>query len=355
MKNKLFLFETVGNVAYWVAAIFFFFFIKEYDEIGEVTNPMFPDYGNLFTESIKLGIIFGIVFTFVDRLFRSRILKRQSYLFKVIASTIVHVINLTIIILIDVVLKGLIDPSELDNLPLFLSGVISSKTVNTIWVYSASMTLLLIVLNEMRDMYGKGFLWKIISGKYHNPKEEERIIMFLDLAGSTTLAEKLGGRTFTELIQDCFIDVAEVVEKFNAEVYQYVGDEVILTWSLSKGLNKNKAFHAFFAYRDLLQNKSMTYLNKYKTKPIFRAGMHMGIVTVAEIGQIKKEISYMGDVINTTARIQAKCSALKQNFLVSSEMVHNAAADEDLSFEFMEEEVLKGKSEKTRIYAVKRL
>jgi len=62
-----------------------------------------------------------------------------------------------------------------------------------------------------------------------------------------------------------------------------------------------------FAYDKLLINKSEYYRNKYGMVPKFKAGANSGYVTVAEVGELKKELAYHGEVLNTAARIQGKC------------------------------------------------
>ena len=64
--------------------------------------------------------------------------------------------------------------------------------------------------------------------------------MFLDLKSSTTHAEQLGHIKYSQLIQDCFYELTEVVTRREAQIYQYVGDEIVLTWPYEKGI-KNKS------------------------------------------------------------------------------------------------------------------
>ena len=42
---------------------------------------------------------------------------------------------------------------------------------------------------------------------------------------------------------------------------------------------------------------------KYRMVPEFKAGVNSGHVTVAEVGELKKEPAYQGDVLITAARI----------------------------------------------------
>jgi len=57
--------------------------------------------------------------------------------------------------------------------------------------------------------------------------------------------------------------------------------------------------------------------------PAFKAGIHCGKVVVGEIGIIKRDISYSGDVVNTASRIQSMCKELKSELLISNELLRS--------------------------------
>ena len=54
--------------------------------------------------------------------------------------------------------------------------------------------------------------------------------------------------------------------------------------------------------------------------------MHHGEVTAGEIGSIKRDIVYSGDVLNTTSRIQEQCKNYQVDFLISTDTL-KALAD----------------------------
>ena len=158
---------------------------------------------------------------------------------------------------------------------------------------------------------------KIFFGKYRSPKEEKRIFMFLDLKSSTSMAETLGHYKYSQLIQDCFLDLNLIIRKYDAEIYQYVGDEVVLSWKYKNGVKEKKCVNIYFDYISRLQGKETYYIEKYGVLPQFKAGMHGGTLMAAEVGFIKKEMAYHGDVINTTARIQGECNKYGEQLLIS--------------------------------------
>ncbi len=219
-----------------------------------------------------------------------------------------------------------------------------------IYFYVLTVDFLLSILWQVNLMLGKNNLVKLLQGKFYTPREEERIFMFLDLQSSTQIAERLGHIKYSLMIQDCFSDLSIVVEN-EAEVYQYVGDEVILTWKPKNGLRNNNCVNAYFNFKQKLLDKSNYYQQKYACDPYFKAGVNIGIVTVTEVGRYKKEIAYHGDTINTAARIQSKCNELGKGLLVS-EKLKNKLDPRIFTFDQIGSIPLKGKKAQVPIYAV---
>ena len=112
----------------------------------------------------------------------------------------------------------------------------TDKTFRVILLYIFLAAIVFSFIKISNEKFGKGVFLKMLFGKYKNPIEEYRIFMFLDLKSSTTIAETLGHFKYSQLIQDCFYDLNELVPKYSAEIYQYVGDEVVLSWPYKKGL-----------------------------------------------------------------------------------------------------------------------
>ncbi len=89
---------------------------------------------------------------------------------------------------------------------------------------------------EVRRLHNPGEVTGFVLGKYRFPVEEERVFLFADLAGSTALAERLGPHLYSRFIGDCFQDMSEAILAWRGKVYQYVGDQVIVSWPLAAHL-----------------------------------------------------------------------------------------------------------------------
>jgi len=219
-----------------------------------------------------------------------------------------------------------------------------------IYFYIVTVDVLMLIVRQVNLMLGENNLSKLLRGKFYSPREEERIFMFLDLQSSTKHAENLGHIKYSKMIQDCFNDLGVVVEN-EAEIYQYVGDEVILTWQLKAGLRNQNCLNAFFNFKNQLHRKQEYYQRNYKCLPFFKAGLHAGIVTVTEVGKYKKEIAYHGDTINTAARIQGKCNDFNQDFLISQQL-KNILGNTNYNYKELGTIPLQGKDNEVPICAV---
>lgn len=199
---------------------------------------------------------------------------------------------------------------------------------------------------------GPGAIVKWLTGKYYHPREEERIFMFLDLKNSTTLAEKLGNLRFSRLCQEFFRDLSLPVEGTKGEVSHYIGDEAVLCWKPKNGLEKANCLLCFFYMQGAIDKRRDYYLREFGIVPEFKAGVHIGDVVAAEVGEIKSEIVYHGDVLNTTARITGLCAQLNSDLLMSGDLFCRIEIPAELFSEPKGHHLLKGKEHEVEVVAV---
>ena len=199
-----------------------------------------------------------------------------------------------------------------------------------IFVFAVVGSFVINFLRQINRLLGQNVLLNYITGRYHKPIEEERIFLFLDMRSSTTIAERIGHLPFHQLINDCFFDLTEPIIESKGEIYQYVGDEIVVTWPMEKGLQDANCIRCFFAIADRMEELREEYTAKYGFIPEFKAGYHYGMVIIGEIGDVKKEIAFHGDPVNTTARIQAECNGFGTNILLSSDLLERLPATPEL-------------------------
>jgi adenylate cyclase len=190
---------------------------------------------------------------------------------------------------------------------------------------NALVWLIVLVLTQVtlqvNDKFGQGNWINFLFGKYHRPREETRIFMFVDLNSSTSIAEMLGNEKYHSFLKDYFSDITSSIVAHRGEIYQYVGDEIIISWAVSRGSQSDDCLKCFSTMCRVIDGLSDKYLTKYGVVPEFKAGLHFGKVIVGEIGVIKRELTFSGDVLNTTSRIQGKCKEFRVRILASDELL----------------------------------
>ncbi len=190
-----------------------------------------------------------------------------------------------------------------------------------IWLFIVLITIIVLMVN---DKYGPGVFPDYLMGRYFQPKQERRIFMFADIKNATGIAEALGEEKYFNFLKDFFRNIAPAIVQTSGEVYQYVGDEIVVSWKIKSGLKGGNAIQCFYSMKRILKYKTPKYLRKYGVVPEFKVGYHYGTVMVGEIGQIKRDIAFSGDVLNTTSRIQEMCNELEVEILASKEFANIA-------------------------------
>lgn len=218
----------------------------------------------------------------------------------------------------------------------------------TNWMIIFIVTQLFIEINEK---YAPGVFLDILLGRYLKPKIENRIVMFLDLKNSTPIAEQLGHQAYFRFIRDFIATISMALLENEGSIYQYVGDEIVVSWKFS-GRNMRLSMQAVIAARRAIQKRSEEFRRKYGVIPEFKIGIHLGDVTVGEIGIIKKDLAMSGDTMNTAARICTACTELNQKFIASKEFIDHIEL-KNWQIESLGAFDLKGKSSSTELFALK--
>ncbi|MEO8067564.1 MAG: adenylate/guanylate cyclase domain-containing protein [Flavobacteriales bacterium] len=207
---------------------------------------------------------------------------------------------------------------------------------------------------RLSDQYGSGGL-PMLLGRYSKPRQEQRIFMFFDMRSSTRIAEELGHERYFNLLNDVYADITDPVIDTRGEIYQYVGDEVSVTWRLRRGVKDQRCLECFFRIREKLQQRASHYMGAYGLVPEFKAGLHCGAVTAGEVGLVKKEPIFSGDAVNTAARIQNSCNRLGVDILVSKDLLDLLRLPEErFTRKPMGEIALRGKKNPVGLWTIDR-
>lgn len=199
-------------------------------------------------------------------------------------------------------------------------------------------------------LIGSQNMRRLLTGQFHQPREINATFLFADIRGSTTLAEQLGHWQFSNLLSDFFNDVSAAIHQAKGEIYQYVGDEVIVVWPDNFPNHSSKWLECFNNMQKSIAKRAGYYQKKYGVVPEFKAGVHRGLVIASEIGVQQKAYVYHGDILNTAARLQAKCNEVGFDLLVTKSIFNTLPLKQRADFERIGKLPLKGKQEEVVAY-----
>ncbi|CAN5705702.1 hypothetical protein BH11ARM2_BH11ARM2_07100 [soil metagenome] len=198
---------------------------------------------------------------------------------------------------------------------------------------------------EFHRRIGPGRLAGWMLGRYRNPKEESRVFLFIDLSGSTPLAERLGSVRFSAFLRDFFHELTEPTDETGGEIVSYVGDEAIISWPEKRGMEDANALRCFLLFRERIARHADHYRRQYGEVPRYKAALHLGPVVATEVGERRSELVLHGDALNTTARILGECNALGADLLMSEEIAARLPPVDGVAFEPVGAIALRGKAE----------
>ena len=300
-------------------------------------------------EGLTIGLLYSMVSFIIDN---NKKLQKTSVWLNLLIQSIIYIQVIIIAISISSIIYDYVHQT---NYATGLFWWINNKYFWSTALHAVLFSFGLSFLKISISRFGGKVFFKVLIGSYRTPKEEKLVLMLLDLKSSTTIAEKIGHFNYSKFIQECFSDLNQITEKYNVDIHQYVGDEAVITWTYNKGVRENNCLKIFFAFQEALLKKNTKYLEKYGFAPIFKAGIHGGQLMTTEVGTVKKQISYLGDVINATARIQSKCNEYNQQLIISETVLNDIDLDDNFVTEDLGELSLRGKSEQLKLLGIKNL
>ena len=328
-RLRIFLRESAFATVAFTAAIYLYFLTSNWgiqDYLAEGPLRQYLSNPAIHVQHVMAGVMFGILLGAINRLTESGWLRNRSFVLVVLIRSGLYGIGLGLVILAVVLFFLLTSILSADSL-LMISGTFSPRYLLSIGIW---LTLVVVGVNfllEIRRLVGVGNLWRLLFGHYRRPRDENRVFLFMDLVASTAAAEKLGHRRYSQFIQECFQDLTTVALRYGGRIYQYVGDEIVMTWPEESRNCRKHSVQAFFAYERILAEKRGSYKERFGISPVFRGGIDVGSVTATEVGEVKRAIAYHGEVLNTASRLLDLCKERNGRLLVS-ERIGAAVIDE---------------------------
>lgn len=334
-----------------------YFFV--YDQIAlKQLSGSFPFWGEL-AGTIVFSIISGLAGGWLLLFKLGRRYRAKTFAFGIVNAGLVFIVTYISLVIVGLFIidfvyfsfNGSFSAAFTKSINNVLFNILSPSFFVNVFIFGFFVSITQFML-QVNDKFGPGVLWKFITGKYYHPRQEERIFMFLDLKSSTTIAERMDSEKFFALLKEIYNDITEPILNSQGEIYQYVGDGVVVSWTVEQGLADNNCLVCFFDIEAAIAKRKAHYALTYDLLPTFKAGLHIGEATVGEIGVIKKDIVYSGDVLNTTSRIEGECNRNNVNILLSTDLLRRMKLNGAYVAKALGEIPLKGKKEKVLLYTI---
>lgn len=239
------------------------------------------------------------------------------------------------------------------GVPQLLGAVTLGRNASLVAIgFSLAMTLVIVVTLQAAGLVGRSTFVNLVLGRYRNPRAERRFFLFVDVVGSTAIAERLGAMQAHLFLAAVFSATAEAVAAARGEVYQYVGDEVVVTWTEAEGLPGARPLQCLAGMRAALAAAAPEFRERFGAEPGLRAALHLGEVIAGEVGEQRRAIVYHGDVMNTASRLEQATRQLGCLFIVSEAALSALGRPEGFASRDLGELELRGRRQAIRAWAV---
>lgn len=241
-KARLPFLNLILSLLWWNFFIRIFISLKFLGAAVTPLNEFVPKSFSLFQENIILGSFVVSLFAIIDWCFDTFIIKKVFKRNPVGLLTIRRIIsNFVAFALIGFIMATYYYSVEKDLSFVETMHQIDRFFFNPTGLYffivASLISLSLIMVQSVQRNLGWGNFISLIWGKYRKPKEEDRIFLFVDLVSSTEVAEKLGHQKYSSFLQDCYRIMSNAILMTHATVYQFVGDQAVLTWKSKRRKN----------------------------------------------------------------------------------------------------------------------
>ena len=297
-----------------------------------------------------VGVLIGFSFGVGEEFLVPRLSRKLSFLMLNLARVIVYaaVILLSLVLVNALRFALTLDIGMASAASLYVNDGNSTRDLIVAILAAISLSSVL----QIRRLHNRGEITRLLTGQYYYPQEESRVFLFADLVGSTSHAERLGALKYSMLLRALFTDVSEAILAWHGEVYQYAGDEVIISWRIDTGAKNAACIRCFVEMVASLEKRGAEYRKRFDCTPELRGAVHGGQVVTTWVGEAKKELAFHGDALNETARILSLCKERGIRLLASDEILDLLTLPSGLIAESVGEVELRGKRALVRLSSI---
>ena len=228
-------------------------------------------------------------------------------------------------------------------------GHTPTSTYIAFFTMAASVPTIALGMLKIIDMIGARHFIHFMVGTYHRPVRKERIVLFIDLVGSTDMAERLGPEKSMDLLIRFIFDACAIIRRHGGDILNYTGDGLVVLWPVQQA---SEAIDAVQALRKHTQDSGGFYKKKFDEVPDFRAGIHAGTIVIGQIGEEKLFLGLSGDTVNTASRLEKMNKETGTNILISRAVADALPPAQQSQLKSLGQKEIRGKEEKIEIYTM---
>jgi adenylate cyclase len=178
--------------------------------------------------------------------------------------------------------------------------------------------------------------------------------LFSDIRGFTPISEKYQSdpQGLTSLINRFLDNQTQIILKHGGTIDKYMGDCIMAFWGapLEDEDQVENATKALLEMKEELEKLNDTLAEEGLDKINTGAGINTGIAVVGNFGSSNRfDYSVLGDSVNLSARLESLCKEYDVGMIVSE-----YSLVEGYSYKFLDEVIVKGKSEPVKIYTIEK-
>ena len=183
----------------------------------------------------------------------------------------------------------------------------------------------------------------------------EITIFFSDIAGFTTICEKMKPNELLILLSDYFAAMSTLINSSGGTLLEFIGDAILAVWNAPLDVSD----HAFQCVDQSIRMNA--YLDKMQPvwqgkgyPPIkIRCGIHTATVFVGNIGSPDRmKYGVLGDGVNLASRLEELNKRYATKIMVSINTFNNKKVNEGFLIRPLDVVAVKGKSQGTAVFEV---
>jgi adenylate cyclase len=239
--------------------------------------------------------------------------------------------------------------------PLFpVTALVALHAASTLVAYLATRKRAL----RVRGMFAQYVPAPVVARLVEEPEllrlggeAREVTLMFTDLAGFTSLSERLSAEQTVELLSAYFDAMTPIIHRHQGTVDKFIGDAIMAFWGapLEDPRHAEHAVRAAIEMQTAMDTLAAGLARRGLPAIAMRIGLHTGTAVIGNVGSATR-FSYtaIGDAVNLAARLEGANKAFGTGILLSGATA--AQLPPDIGLKPLADVIVKGKSEPVRVY-----